>query len=80
MHTDRNAIFSLVASGRITPREAERLLAVSRDGEDSVMLGFCCDAVAPDRKCRDSCGTDSCHAVAGSRAIAAVAWENRLER
>ncbi len=40
MHTDRSAIFSLVASGRITPREAERLLAVSRDGEDTIRLAL----------------------------------------
>jgi hypothetical protein len=37
MHTDRSAILSLVAIGRITPREAERLLAVSRDGEDTIL-------------------------------------------
>jgi hypothetical protein len=36
MNTDRRAILSLVAMGRITPREAERLLAVWPDGEDAV--------------------------------------------
>ncbi len=46
MHTDRNAIFSLVASGRITPREAERLLVVSRDGEDRVLTLALCLAFA----------------------------------
>jgi hypothetical protein len=47
MHTDRSTILSLVAMGRITPREAERLLAVSRDGDDAVLrlavcLAFVC--------------------------------------
>ena len=36
MNTDRRAILSLVAMGRITPREAERLLAVWPDGEDPI--------------------------------------------
>ncbi len=36
MHNDRRAILSLVAMGRITPREAERLLALWPDGEDPV--------------------------------------------
>jgi len=34
MNNDRHAILSLVAMGRITPREAERLLAVLPDRED----------------------------------------------
>ena len=34
MNTDRRAILSLVALGRITPREAERLLAVSPESDD----------------------------------------------
>jgi hypothetical protein len=34
MNNDRRAILSLVAIGRITPREAERLLAVCPSGED----------------------------------------------
>lgn len=46
MHSDRNAILSLVASGRITAREAERVLAVSRDGEDSVLTLALCLAFA----------------------------------
>lgn len=42
MNTDRRAILSLVAMGRITPREAERLLAVWPDGEDPlVRLALC---------------------------------------
>jgi hypothetical protein len=42
MHTDRNAIFSLVARRRITAREAERLIAVERDAEDTILrLALC---------------------------------------
>ena len=42
MHTDRSAILSLVAIGRITPREAERLLAVWPDGDEAVLqLALC---------------------------------------
>jgi hypothetical protein len=42
MHTDRSAILSLVASGRITPREAERLLVVAHEGEDTILrLALC---------------------------------------
>ena len=42
MHNDRSAILSLVAIGRITPREAERLLAVWPDGDEAVLrLGLC---------------------------------------
>lgn len=42
MHTDRSAILSLVALGRITPQEAERLLAVWRDGDDTILrLALC---------------------------------------
>jgi hypothetical protein len=37
MHTDRSAILSLVALGRITPREAERLLAVWPEGDESIL-------------------------------------------
>ena len=37
MNTDRRAILSLVAMGRITPREAERLLALWPDGEDALI-------------------------------------------
>ena len=37
MNTDRRAILSLIAMGRITPREAERLLAMSSDWDDSIV-------------------------------------------
>jgi len=33
---------SLVASGRITPRDAERLLAVSHDREDTILRWALC--------------------------------------
>jgi hypothetical protein len=46
MHTDRSAILSLVALGRITPREAERLLAVWRDGDETILLVALCLAFA----------------------------------
>lgn len=47
MDTERSAIWSLVASGRITPREAERLLAAWRDGEDTILrLALCLAFVA----------------------------------
>jgi len=46
MHTDRSAILSLVASGRITSREAERLLVVSRDGDETVLQLALCLAFA----------------------------------
>ena len=36
MNHDRRAILSLVAMGRITPREAERLLAVWPGSEDAL--------------------------------------------
>jgi hypothetical protein len=38
MNTDRQTILSLVATGRITPREAERLLAVWPSGDDDAIL------------------------------------------
>lgn len=42
MNNDRRAILSLVAMGRITPRDAERLLAVWPDSEDAlVRLALC---------------------------------------
>ncbi|HEY6987864.1 MAG TPA: hypothetical protein VH369_05745 [Bryobacteraceae bacterium] len=34
---DRPAILSLIAMGRITPSQAERLLAVSVDGDDAIL-------------------------------------------
>ncbi len=47
MHTDRSTILSLIATGRITPREAERLLAVWRDGDEVVLrLALCLAFVA----------------------------------
>jgi hypothetical protein len=42
MHPDRSAILSLVALGRITPREAERLLVVWRDGDETILLVALC--------------------------------------
>ena len=42
MNTDRRAILSLIALGRITPREAERLLALAPDAEESLLrLALC---------------------------------------
>ncbi len=37
MNNDRRAILSLIAMGRITPREAERLLAAWPSGEDALV-------------------------------------------
>jgi hypothetical protein len=37
MNTDRRAILWLIAMGRITPREAERLLAISSDRDDAIV-------------------------------------------
>ncbi len=37
MDTDRRAILSLIALGRITPREAERLLAVSSGSDEATV-------------------------------------------
>lgn len=37
MNSDRNTILSMLAVGRITPREAERLLAVSPEEEDPIV-------------------------------------------
>jgi hypothetical protein len=43
MNADRRAILSLIAMGRITPREAERLLAVSSDWDEvTLRLAVCC--------------------------------------
>ncbi len=42
MNTDRRVILSLIALGRITPREAERLLALAPDVEESLLrLALC---------------------------------------
>ena len=46
MNTDRRAILSLVATGRITPRDAERLLAVWRDSDDALVRMVLCLAFA----------------------------------
>lgn len=47
MDTECSAILSLVANGRVTPREAERLLAAWRDGEDTILrLALCLAFVA----------------------------------
>lgn len=46
MNFDRSAILSLVATGRITPREAERLLAASRDSDDTILRLALCLAFA----------------------------------
>jgi hypothetical protein len=46
MHTDRSAILSLVATGRITPHEAERLLVASRDADDTILRLALCLAFA----------------------------------
>ncbi len=37
MNTDRRAILSLIAMGRITPREAERLLVVSSGRDEATV-------------------------------------------
>jgi hypothetical protein len=42
MHRERQAILSLIALGRITPREAERLLAAWNAGrEEFWVIGAC---------------------------------------
>jgi hypothetical protein len=46
MNTDRRAILSLVAMGRITPREAERLLAVWPNGDEAILRLALCLAFA----------------------------------
>jgi hypothetical protein len=42
MNTERRAILSLLAMGRITPREAERLLAAWSDTKESVWMPAAC--------------------------------------
>lgn len=37
MNSDRRTILSLIAMGRITPREAERLLAMGPDPDEAVL-------------------------------------------
>jgi hypothetical protein len=46
MNSDRSAILSLVAMGRITPREAERLLAAWREADDTILRLALCLAFA----------------------------------
>jgi hypothetical protein len=46
LHHDRRAIFSLVAMGRITAREAERLLAVCPDADEAIVRLALCLAFA----------------------------------
>jgi hypothetical protein len=46
MKTDRVALLNLIAMGRITPREAERLLAVWNDPDETVLKLAVCLAVA----------------------------------
>ena len=46
MHRERQAILSLIAMGRITPREAERLLAAANAGREEMwIIGACAVAV-----------------------------------
>lgn len=43
MNSDRRTILWLIAMGRITPREAERLLAMGQDSDDVILkvaVGF----------------------------------------
>jgi hypothetical protein len=44
MQTDRRAILHLVAMGRITPAEAERLLIAWNDGRESLWVFAACIA------------------------------------
>lgn len=46
MNIDRRAILSLIALGRISPREAERLLAVTSDEDDFILKVAVCVAIA----------------------------------
>ena len=46
MNTDRRAILSLVATGRITAAEAERLLAAWNDSRETVWILALCLAFA----------------------------------
>jgi len=51
MLTDRRAILHLVALGRITPAEAERLLAAWNEGRESLLALTGCILIA----CLDCC-------------------------
>ena len=46
MRSDRGQIWSLLALGRITPREAERLLVLSMDEDEAALRLAVCVAVA----------------------------------
>ena len=46
VHDDRRVILSLVAMGRITAREAERLLAVCPDADEAIVRLALCLAFA----------------------------------
>lgn len=46
MNNDRRVLFWLIASGRITAREAERLLAIGPEGEDKLARLALCFAFA----------------------------------
>jgi hypothetical protein len=45
MNSERRTILSLVATGRITARQAERLLAVCPDEDDFILRVAVCSAV-----------------------------------
>lgn len=46
MNSDRRTILSLIALGRITPHEAERLLALWHDEDEFMLRAAVCLAVA----------------------------------
>ncbi len=46
MNTDRRAILSLIALGRITPREAERLFMVANEEQEMRWIIASCFALA----------------------------------
>ena len=46
MNSDRRTILALIALGRITPAQAERLLAVANDGRETAMILALCLAYA----------------------------------
>jgi hypothetical protein len=46
MNSDRRSILALIAMGRITPAQAERLLAVANEGRETAMILALCLAYA----------------------------------
>jgi hypothetical protein len=42
MNSDRRTILNLIAMGRITPTQAERLLAVATEGRETAMILVLC--------------------------------------